>query len=76
MEVYFLALAIRIHGTPDFLAVDQGSAYVSKAMRETLSAAGVTLEEAPIETPGWIGSVEGYYAQQLGSTYKELRDYL
>lgn len=39
-------------GPPYFLAVDQGSAYVSKEMKEALGDSGVTLDEAPIETPG------------------------
>ena len=62
-------------GPPDFLAVDQGSGYVSKEMKENVSAQGITLEEAPIETPGAIGVVERYHAP-LRSAYTKIRQTL
>lgn len=49
-------------GPPDFLAVDQVSAYISKETKENMKAAGITLEEAPIENTGSIGTVERYHA--------------
>lgn len=47
---------------PDLLSVDQRFSYISKEMRETLSASEVTLEETPIETPWSIKSLERYHA--------------
>lgn len=52
---------VHIHGPPDQLAIDQGSSFVSKEMKENLVASGVTLEEAPIETPGSIGFFKIYH---------------
>lgn len=52
-------------GPPDFLAIDQGSSYmsyISREMRENLAASGLVLEEAPVETLGAIGVVERYHA--------------
>lgn len=59
-------------GPPDFLSVDQGTPYVSKEMKENLSAAGVTLDEAPVETPGAIGLVERYHSP-LRKAYEKIR---
>lgn len=39
-------------GPPDYLAVYQRSAFISKEIKYKEEAAGVTLEEAPIEKPG------------------------
>lgn len=41
-------------GPPDFLALDQGSAYVSKYMKSIMAAAGISLEEAPIDNPALL----------------------
>lgn len=38
-------------GPPDFLAIDQGSAYVSREMKASGEASGITLEEALIVSP-------------------------
>lgn len=62
-------------GPPDFLAVDQGSAYISDEMKRNLEATGIQLEEAPIESPGSIGIVERYHAP-LRRAYKTLRESL
>lgn len=51
-----------IYGPPDYLVVDQGSAYVSAEMKATFEADGVKMRQAPIENPGTIGVVERYYA--------------
>ena len=59
-------------GPPDYLKVDQGSNYISNEMKANLSAAGITLEEAPIETPGSIGIVERYHAP-LRKAYTKIR---
>lgn len=47
---------------PDFLVVDQGTVYNQEEMQDALEAHGVQLDEAPIETPGPIGTVERYHA--------------
>lgn len=47
---------------PEFFSVDQGSNDVSREFKEDMEAAGITLKEAPIETPGSIGTVERYHA--------------
>ena len=62
-------------GPPDFLAVDQGSAYISKETNSNMEAAGIILEEAPIENPGSIGVVERYHAP-LKKAYLKLRQTL
>ena len=62
-------------GPPDFLAVDQGSAYISKETKSNMEAAGIILEEAPIENPGSIGVVERYHAP-LKKAYLKLRQTL
>lgn len=49
-------------GPPDTIKVDQGSNYISRELRGELNANGIALEEAPIETPGAIGTVERYHA--------------
>lgn len=59
----------------EFLTVDQGSNHVSKDFREKTEAAGVTFEEAPIETPVSIGTVERYHAL-LRCSFDELRSTL
>lgn len=48
-------------GPPNFLVVEQRSAYTSKEMSETVEAFGVSLEEAPIDAPGEIGVVKRYH---------------
>lgn len=62
-------------GPPDYLFIDQGSAYVSAEMRKTVSAAVTELMEAPVETPGRIGVVERYHAP-LRVAYQKLREEL
>lgn len=44
-------------GPPDFLVVDQGSAYTSEEMRKNSEASGIRMKEAPIESPGTLGVV-------------------
>lgn len=60
-------------GPPDFLSVDQGSAFVSKEMSTSLAAHGVTLLEAPGETPGAIDTVERYHGT-LRIAYRRIRE--
>lgn len=55
-------------GSPSFIAVDQGSAYVRKEMCETLSAAGVMVEEVLVDKP--LSTVEKYHAQKRCSYMK------
>lgn len=59
-------------GPPDFLSVDQGTAYVSQEMKGYLDAEGITMKEAPIETPGAIGIVERYHAP-LRAAFDKIR---
>lgn len=59
-ETWKAILRLWIHsymGPPDFLAVDQGSAYASREFKSTLEASGVRIEEAPIDNPGTMGIV-------------------
>lgn len=49
-------------GPPDYLVVDQGSAYVSCEMKRNAEASGLTLKEAPVDYPGTIVVVERYHA--------------
>ena len=62
-------------GPPDYLSVDQGTAYISAEMKANLSASGITLNEAPIENPGSIGLVERYHAP-LRCAFAKLRETL
>lgn len=59
-------------GPPDFLSVYQGSNYISKEFRSKAEAQGISIDEAPIETPGAIGLVERYHAP-LRSSYRKIR---
>lgn len=57
---------------PGYLTVDQGSAYVSTEMRETLEAADIVFREEPIENPGSIGTVERYHAP-LRAAFEQIK---
>lgn len=59
-------------GPPDFLVVDQGTAYTSKGMKDSLEIQGVQLVEELIETPSAIGTVERYH-DPLKLTYEQIR---
>lgn len=54
MEIHLLLTDINVHGTPEFLAIDQGPAYISAEMMSALSEAVIALEEKTIENPGTI----------------------
>lgn len=45
-------------GPPHFLAVDQGTAYISKDTKSFMTEAGNTLDKATIEKPSSIGIAE------------------
>lgn len=62
MEIHKEIVDSDIHGPPDFLIVDQGTAYISKETKDFMEEAGIILEEALIENPGSIGIVERYHA--------------
>lgn len=49
-------------GPPDFLVFDQGTAYTSNEMRESLLAHGAQLDKAFFKKPVAIGAVERYHA--------------
>lgn len=57
-EIWKAILRLWVHaymGPPDHLAVDQGSAYVSREMKAALKSSGVKIEEDPIENPvQWV----------------------
>ena len=59
-------------GPPNYLAIDQGSSYISKEMKSNAEAAGISMIEAPIENPGSIGIVERYHAP-LRRAYHKIR---
>lgn len=46
---------------PDPIHVDQLTSYKSTEMSSNMVAAGISLNEAPIETPGSIGTVDRYH---------------
>lgn len=60
-------------GPLDFLVVDQGSGNTLLVMREAAEAAGVKLDEAPLESPGSIGMVKRYRAP-LKHAYRRTSD--
>lgn len=65
VETWRTILSSRIlvyYGPQDFVLVDQGSGFISREIREILEAVGITIREAPIETPGGIGTVKSYHA--------------
>lgn len=51
-------MSIVYFGPPDFLDVDPGSAYVTEQIRGNLTAVGVALREAPVESAETIGVVQ------------------
>lgn len=60
-------------GPPDFLHVDQGSNFVSAELAANATADGVTVLEAPIESPSTMSHVERYHAP-LRVAYSKIRD--
>ena len=59
-------------GPPDYLAIDQGRNYSSREFKEKAKEDGIQIREAPIETPGTIGTVERYHTP-LRRAYKSIR---
>lgn len=62
-------------GPPDVFEVDKGSGYVSREMKAALEASAVRVEDAPIENPGRMGTVELYHAP-LRSDYSKILESL
>lgn len=62
-------------GPPDYLGVDQGTAYISDEFRSNAEAHGIKIQPAPIETPGSIGIVERYHAP-LRRSFTKIRESL
>ena len=60
-------------GPPDYLAVDQGSNYISSEFKDAARQDGIKIREAPIETPGSIGIVERYHTP-LRRAYLTIRE--
>lgn len=59
-------------GPPDYLLVDQGSAYISEQMKQNLEASCIIPLQAPVESSAKIGSEERYH-DPLRSAYMEIR---
>lgn len=59
-------------GPPDFLRVDQGSNFVSKEFLDLSEAEGITVLQAPIESPSTMSHVERYHAP-LRAAYNKIR---
>lgn len=57
---------------PDFLQCEQGSNHISAEIKSVLSASGVILKEANVESPSTIGHVERYHAS-LKHAYRRFR---
>lgn len=67
---------IRIYlGPPDNIRVDQGSNFVSQHFKSCVEAEGITLLEAPVESPFTMSHVERYHAP-LRTAYLKIRDSL
>ena len=67
---------IRVYlGPPDHLRVDQGSQFISKHFKDSVDAEGITLLEAPIESPSTMSNVERYHAP-LRTAYSKTRESL
>ena len=62
-------------GPPDHLRVDQGSNFVAKQFLDSAEAEGITVLEAPIESPNTMSHVERYHAP-LRVAYEKIRDSL
>ena len=58
-------------GPPDFLRVDQGSSFVSKEFQSAAELDGITVLQAPVETPETMSHAERYHGP-LRSAYKKL----
>lgn len=48
-------------GPPDYLAVDQGSGFISRKIHQNTEDAGIKQREAPIKTSGAMGTVQRYH---------------
>lgn len=62
-------------GPPDYLRIDQGSNFVAREFLESAEADGITVLQAPIESPSTMSHVERYHAP-LRAAYKKIRDSL
>lgn len=75
-ELWKAILLLWIHtylGPPDYLSVDQGSAYTLKEFKGNVESHGITLREALIETPGAISVLDRYHAP-IRSSFTKIRD--
>lgn len=59
-------------GPPDHITDDQGTGYISKEMKQNMSASVVTLRESQIENAGTIGTVLKYNSP-LRAAYDKIR---
>lgn len=60
-------------GPPEYLAVDQGSAYIYREMKEALEATSICMDEERIENPGTMRVVEIHQAT-LRAAYTKIRE--
>ena len=58
-------------GPPDYLRVDQGTNFVSSEFRSLADTSGITVIEAPIESPNTMSHVERYHGP-LRTAYEKL----
>ena len=59
-------------GPPDYLRVDQGTNYTSKEFKANANSAGITILEAPVESPNTMSHVERYHGP-LRTAYQKLK---
>lgn len=67
---------IRIYlGPPDYIRIDQGTNFVAKQFRSSAEAEGISILQAPIESPNTMSHVERYHAP-LRVAFNKIRDSL
>lgn len=62
-------------GPSDFLRIDQGSQFISREFMECTEAEGITVLQAPIESPTSMSHVERYHGP-LRTAFLKIRDAL
>lgn len=68
-----VAMLVRAYlGPPDFLRIYQGSNFISKEFPSSADAQGITLLQAPIESPETMLHVESYHSP-LRAAYMKIR---
>lgn len=62
-------------GAPDFLRIDQGSSFTSAEFQGAATSQGISILEAPVESPSTMSHVERYH-HPLRTAYEKLRSSL